>query len=186
MGLGVNFFDGDGLLRKYGTSKAIPNRGGEYKMYGDLKELEFKIVFGTASAFGTTTVGTVAATDVIQSDQVFFPKSVFLEEVQIEVAEVFNTLTSVSVGMVQSNDRTTLIGAAGGGFVNAAPLTSLDLAGERTTYTAGTPAGFGVLIGTVPISAAATFTGYVTARFAGTQGTTGCLIVRIKYRPNSV
>jgi hypothetical protein len=81
MGLGTNFFDADGLLRKYGTTKAIPNRGGEYKTYGDVREIEMKIIWGTASAFGTTTVGTVASTDVIQSDQVFFPAGVFLEEV---------------------------------------------------------------------------------------------------------
>ena len=185
MGLGVNFFDADGLLRKYGTSKAIANRGGEYKTYGDVRELEFKIVFGTASAFGSTTVGTVATTDVIQSDQVFFPASVFLEEVTVEVAEACNTLTSVSVGMVQTNDRSTLIGANGAGFVSALVQASIDTAGKRVTLITGSTSA-GSLIGTVPISAASAFRGYVTARFAGTQGTTGCLIVRIKYRPNSV
>src|SRR5882762_4993333 len=129
MGLGVNFFDGDGLLRKYGTTKAIPNRGGEYKTYGDVREIEFKIIWGTASAFGTTTVGTVATTDVIQSDQVFFPAGIFLEEVTLEIMEAFNTLTSISVGMVQTNDRTTLIGANGAGFISAALLATLTPAG---------------------------------------------------------
>jgi hypothetical protein len=185
MGLGTNFFDGDSLLRKYGTTKAIPNRGGEYKTYGDLRELEYKIVVGTASAFGTTTVGTAATTDVIQSDQIQFPRGVFVEEVQVEVAEACNTLTSVSVGMVQSNDRTTLIGASGAGFVSAMAQAVIGTAGFRITLVQGST-GFGSLIGTVAISAASTFSGYVTARFAGTQGTTGCLIVRIKYRPNVV
>jgi hypothetical protein len=184
MGLGVNFFDADGLLRKYGTSKAIPNRGGEYKTYGDLREIEVKIVFGTASAFGATTVGTVAATDVIQSDQVFFPAGVFLEEVQIEVLEALNTLTSVSVGMVQTNDRTTLIGASGAGFISAEVLASLNAAGKRVTYTAGV-GQVGNLVGSVPIATSAAFRGYITARFAGTQGTTGAVVVRIKYRANS-
>jgi hypothetical protein len=184
MGLGVNFFDGDGLLRKYGTTKTIPNRGGEYKTYGELRELEFKIVVGTTSAFGTTTVGTVATTDVIQSDQVFFPAGVFLEEVIVEVAEACNTLTSVSVGMVQTNDRTTLIGASGGGFVLAAAQATIDTAGKKLTLITGATAA-GNLMGTVPIATSAAFRGYVTARFAGTQGTTGCLIVRIRYRPNS-
>ena len=182
MGLGVNFFDGDGLLRKYGTTKAIPNRGGEYKTYGDLRELEFKIVWGTASAQGTTTVGTVAATDVIQSDQVFFPAGVWLEEVQLEVLEVFNTLTSISVGLVQTNDRTTLIGASGAGFISAEVVATLT-AGNRVTYVK-TTAQAGSLIGTVPIATAAAFRGHVTARFAGAQGTTGAALVRIKYRQN--
>jgi hypothetical protein len=184
MGLGVNFFDGDGLLRKYGTTKTIPNRGGEYKTYGDVRELEFKIIWGTASAFGTTTVGTVASTDVIQSDQVFFPAGVFLEEVTIEVMEAFNTLTSISVGMVQTNDRSTLIGASGGGFIAVELLANLTPAGQRITYVGGTARG-GSLIGTVPIATSAAFRGYVTARFVGTQGTLGAAMVRIKYRPNS-
>jgi hypothetical protein len=184
MGLGTNFFDGDSLLRKYGTTKAIPDRGGEYKTYGDLRELEFKIIFGTASTFGTSTVGTTQNIDVIQSDQVFFPKAVFLEEVQIEVMEALNTVTSISVGMVQTNDRTTLIGASGAGFISAEVLAALNAAGKRVTYVTGT-AQAGNLMGTVPISAAATFTGHITARFTGTQGTTGACLVRIKYRVNS-
>jgi hypothetical protein len=181
MGLGTNFFDADGLLRKYGTSKAIANRGGEYKTYGDVRELEFKIVWGTASTAGTVTVGTVAATDVIQSDQVFFPASVFLEEVQLEIIEAFNTLTSISVGMVQTNDRSTLIGASGAGFISAALLATLTPAGARITYVGGSTSA-GTLIGTVPITAASAFRGHITARFAGTQGTTGAALVRIKYR----
>jgi hypothetical protein len=184
MGLGTNFFDADGLLRKYGTTKAIPNRGGEYKTYGDVRELEYKIIFGTASAFGTTTVGTAATTDVIQSDQSFFPAGVFLEEVTVEVAEACNTLTTVSVGMVQTNDRTTLIGASGAGFVSALAQASIDTAGKRVTMVTGSTSA-GNLMGTVPIATSAAFRGHVTARFAGTQGTTGCLIVRIKYRANS-
>lgn len=184
MGLGTNFFDGDSLLRKYGTTKAIPNRGGEYKTYGDVRELEYKIIWGTASAFGTTTVGTVATTDVIQSDQIQFPRAVFVEEVQLEIMEVFNTLTSISVGMVQSNDRTTLIGANGAGFISAALLATLTPAGARITFIGGSTSA-GSLIGTVAISAASTFSGYITARFAGTQGTTGAALVRIKYRVNS-
>lgn len=185
MGLGVNFFDGDGLLRKYGTTKAVPNRGGEYKTYGDVRELEFKVIVGTTSTFGTSTVGTVAATDVIQSDQVFFPAGIFLEEVTVEVAEACNTLTSVSVGMVQTNDRTTLIGASGAGFVSALAQASIATAGNRVTLVTGATSA-GNLMGTVPIATSAAFRGYVTARFTGTQGTTGCLIVRIKYRPNIV
>ena len=122
---------------------------------------------------------------VIQSDQIFFPKSVFVEEVTVEVAEACNTLTSVSVGMVQTDDRSTLIGASGAGFVSALVQASIDTAGKRVTLVNGSTSA-GTLIGTVAISAAALFTGHITARFAGTQGTTGCLIVRIGYRPNVV
>jgi len=176
------WFNPDGLFIKFGSDKTTPNRGGEYKTYGDVRELEFKVIFGTASTVGSSTVGTVAATDVIQSDQVFFPKGVWLEEVQVDVLEAFNTVTSISVGMVQTNDRSTLIGAAGAGFVSALVVASLTPAGARITLVGGSTSA-GSLIGTVPIAAAATFTGHVTARFTGTQGTTGAANIRIKYRP---
>lgn len=177
----MSYFDNDGLLRKYGLEKTVPNRGGEYKTWGDVREMEFKIVLGTASAFGASTVGTVAGTDVIQSDQVFFPRGMFIEEVQVEVTEACNTLTSVSVGMVQSNDRSTLIGASGAGFVSALAQASIAAAGNRVTLITGSTSA-GTLAGTVAISTASAFSGYITARFAGTQGTTGCLHVRIKFR----
>jgi hypothetical protein len=183
MGLGTNFFDGDGLLRKYGTTKAIPNRGGEYKTYGDAREIELKIVWGSASAFGSDTVGAAATTDVIQSDQVFFPAGVFVEEVTIEVLEAFNTLTSISVGMVQDNDRSTLIGANGAGFIAAEVLATLTPAGQRVTYVGGSSKA-GSLIGTVAIATSSAFRGLITARFAGSKGTTGAALVRIKYHPN--
>lgn len=178
------WFNPDSLFVKFGTDKTTANRGGEYRTYGDVRELEFKIIWGTASAFGPTTVGTVAGTDVIQSDQVAIPKGMFVEEVQLEVMEAFNTLTSISVGMVQTNDRSTLIGANGAGFINAALLATLTPAGQRITFIGGSPISFGTLIGTVPIATSAAFRGLITARFAGTQGTTGAAVVRIKYHPN--
>jgi hypothetical protein len=97
--------------------------------------------------------------------------------------EVFNTLTSISVGMVQTNDRTTLIGASGGGFIAAEVLANLTPVGVRITYVGGSARG-GSLIGTVPIATSAAFRGNITARFVGTQGTTGAALVRIKYRQN--
>jgi hypothetical protein len=174
----------DGLFVKIGTTKAVPNRGGEYKTFGDVREMEFKVIVGTTSTFGASTVGSTQNVDVIQSDQVFFPAGVFLEEVTIEVMEACNTLTSISVGMVQTNDRSTLIGASGAGFVSALAQASIAAAGNRVTMVTGSTSA-GNLMGTVPIAAASAFRGHVTARFTGTQGTTGAFLVRIKYRPNS-
>lgn len=170
MGLGTNFFDGDGLLRKYGTTKAIPNKGGEYKTYGDVRELEFKLDISTL----TTTATTI-------SDQVFWPKGVFLEEVTLECQTAFATSTSFSVGLLQSNDRTTSVSDTA--FVNALTSASgsLDTAGKRVTLVTGSTSA-GSLMGTVPIAANAAFSGYVTAKIAGSAGT-GIILVRIKYRP---
>lgn len=163
-----SWFDNDGLYRKYGVLKTVPNKGGEYKTLGPLREIELKI-----------DVSTLTTTAAIQSDQVFFPKGVFLEDVTLEVQTAAATITSLSVGMVQSNDRTTAI-SGDVGLISAEVVATLTPAGKRVVYQAGA-APSGSLIGFVPISAAATFTGMITAKIAGSPGT-GILILRIHYR----
>lgn len=44
-----NWLDSDGLYRQYGTSKAIPEAGGEYLVYGDNREIEVLINLGATS-----------------------------------------------------------------------------------------------------------------------------------------
>ena len=163
-----SWFDADGLYHKYGTLKAVPNKGGEYKTYGPLREIEIKL-----------DISTLTTTAAIISDQVFFPKAVFLEDVVVEVQVAVATSTSVSVGLVQSNDRTTAI-SGDVAILNAALLATLTPAGQKITYVGGSTSA-GSLVGTVPISAAAAFTGMITAKIAGGAGT-GVLIVRIHYR----
>ena len=162
-----SWFDNDGLYRKYGTLKAVPNKAGEFKTYGPLREIEVKL-----------DISTLTTTAAIISDQVFFPKAVFLEEVVVEVQTAMATSTTFSVGLIQSNDRTTSISDTT--FINAEVLATMTPAGKKVTYTAGT-AQAGTGIGTVPISAAAVFTGMISAKITGGAGT-GILIVRIRYR----
>ena len=166
------WFNPDGLYRKFGTTKAVPNTGGEFKNYGALRQIEFKL--DIASPLLTTTAQVI-------NDVVFFPKGMFLESGQIEVQTAVATSTSVSVGMVQSNDRTTAIGTADIGVINAAALATLTPAGTvlELKVPVGTPVGN--LFGTVPISSAAAFTGMFTAKIAGGAGT-GILIIRLNYR----
>src|SRR5882762_5788392 len=162
-----SWFDNDGLYRKYGTLKAVPNKAGEFKTYGPLREIEVKL-----------DISTLTTTAAIISDQVFFPKAVFLEEVVVEVQVAMATAATFSVGLIQSNDRTTSISDTT--FINAEVLATMTPAGKKVTYTAGT-AQAGTGIGTVPISAAAVFTGMISAKITGGAGT-GILIVRIRYR----
>lgn len=161
------WFNPDGLFLKFGTTKATPNTAGEYKTYGDLREIEVKI-----------DVSTLTTTAAIQSDQVFFPQAVFLEEVQVECQVAVTNITSFSAGLIRSSDRTTSISDTT--FVSAAALATIDAPGERITLVTGS-AGAGTGIGTVPIAAGAAFTGYISAKIAGTPGV-GILILRIKYR----
>lgn len=163
------YFDTDGLLRKYGTTKAVPTPAGEYRMPGELREIELRL-----------DISTLTTTSAIVSDQVFFPKGVFLEEVVVEVQTAVATITSVSIGLYQSNDRTTAISETA--ILNAEVLANLNAAGDKITYVKGT-ANAGSSVGSVPIASSAAFTGYLSAKIAGSAGT-GILLVRIRYRPD--
>lgn len=162
-----SWFDADGLYHKYGTLKAVPHVAGEYKTFGSLREIEVKL-----------DISKLTTTASIIDDQTFFPKAVFLEEVVLEVQTAMATSTTFSVGLIQSNDRTTSISDTT--FVNAIALATVTPAGQKYTLTAGSTAA-GTGIGTVPISAAAVFTGMISAKITGGAGT-GIVIVRIRYR----
>jgi hypothetical protein len=164
------WFDNDGLYRKYGTLKVVPDKGGEYKTYGPLRELEFKI-----------DISTLTTTAAIQSDQVFFPKGVFVEDVVLEVQTAAATITTMSVGMVQSDTRAVAGALTDTNIISALALATITPAGQKITFIPGVTSA-GASIGTVPISAAATFTGMFTAKITGSVGT-GVVIVRIHYRP---
>lgn len=163
------YFDPDGLFRKYGLTKVVPLTAGEYKTYGPLREIEVKL-----------DISTLTTSAVIQSDEVFFPKGAFVEEVVLECQTAFATSTSFSVGLVQTNDRTTSISDVA--FVSALTTASgsLDTAGKKVTLVAGSTSA-GDKIGTVPIATSAAFAGHITAKIAGSAGT-GIIIVRIHYR----
>lgn len=159
------WLDPDGLYRKYGTTKAVPNVAGEYKTYGELREIEIKL-----------DLTKVTATDgsYIVSDQVFFPKNVRIEAITVST-DVAGTGTGavLNLGLVKT-DRATEIDY--NGFLAAFPLTSMDSAGETTTITAGGTYA-GALIGTVN----STFDGYITADYDTAAFTAGSVFIRIKY-----
>ena len=155
------YMNSDGLLKKYGTEKAIPTLGGDFVTLGETRNAEF-----------TINLATLNATPQVLSDVTFFMQGVFVEQVDVvdEVAAVGGT--SFSVGLI-GLDRTTV--SSNTAFVAALPLASYDSTGEKTVLNKGTT-GAGTLIGTTtPVA------GYVTAIAAGTF-TAGVVKVRIKYR----
>jgi hypothetical protein len=162
-----SWFNSDGLNLKFGTTKTVATTAGEFKTWGELREIEVKI-----------DISTLTTSAAIINDVTFFPKGVFLEEVTVEVQTAVATITSVSVGLMQSNDRTTTI--ADDAILAAEVQATLGTAGNKVTYVTGTSKA-GSKVGTIPIAAAAVFAGYLTAKIAGSAGT-GILYVRIKYR----
>lgn len=163
-----NYYDGDGLLRVYGTDKAVAARGGEFKTYGELRTIDFRI-----------DLTKLTSTAQIVDDQVFFPKSMFVEEVVLDVQTAATSAGSptLDVGLVQASDRTTVISQTS--FIAAEVLSGkLDTAGTKVVYTAGVSKA-GALIGT---TASSTLVGQVIARANTATFTAGVVTVRIKYR----
>lgn len=151
----------DGLYIKYGTELAVPTTGGDYCIYGELREQEVTI--------DLTTLTTSAA---IVADTTFFPAGCFIEQVDVvaDVAAVGGT--SVSVGLVNL-DRTTALSTTA--FVSALPIANINVNGEKNVLTAGVTSA-GAYIGGTSASP-----GYITALVAGTF-TAGKVKVRIRYR----
>jgi len=161
------YFDGDGLLRKYGTTKAVPNYAGEYKTYGSLREIEVRIDLSLLST----------STQLILSDQVFFPKE-RVEEVVIEVetAAASSGSGTLDVGLIQT-DRSTEIDF--NGFIAAELTSALNTAGKKIIYTNGVSKA-GALIGTTT-----TNVGYLVANANTAVFQSGIVYVRIRYRPDT-
>jgi len=155
------WMNNDGLYLKYGVQKTTANTGGDYKSFGDTREVEFDITMA-----GLTTSA------VIQNDTIFFPAGMTIESVQTEVITTAAGGTSLSIGTVKT-DRSTAISTTT--FLSAAPIADHTTAGQRKDYTVGVT-GVGGGVGTT-ISEPA----YITALAAGTYSA-GKVRVRIRYR----
>ncbi len=165
-----NYFDADGLFRRYGTDKTVPATGGEFKQYGEVRDIEFML---------DLTVLTTTAQ--IIDEQVYIPKGVWIESVDIDVQVAGATGTTFSVGVVKSSTRDS--GDATDAAFIAAEVTGVwSVLGKKLTYDASTSKA-GSLIGTVTST---NTPGYVTAKITGSTFTTGLIKVRIRYRSGSV
>lgn len=165
IGVTQSWYNSDGLELKYGPDKTNVDKGGEYRTNGSLREVTFKL-----------DLTQLTSTSQIISDQIFFPKNVFIEQVILDVSTAATSVGSptLDIGEYQT-DRTTAISATQ--FIAAEILSGvLDTVGKKITYTAGTSkAGAG--IGTVP-----TLIGYLTARANTATFTAGIVEIRINYR----
>lgn len=163
------YFDPDGLYRQYGTTKAVPEIGGDYHREGEYRVLEYLLDLTTLTPFGTA---------IIPSNTTFVPKGVFVESVDVivETAGVGATAT-LNIGLV-NNDRTTVDSATG--FVNAMTVATL-VQGANLHLVVGSAfvGGYvGALAGT-PV------TGYLQATANTAVFSAGKIRVRINYRTNT-
>lgn len=163
-----SYNDNAGLYRKYGPDKATPKAAGEYHMYGKFHTIECKI-----------TLANLTQTETILDDIVQIPNGARIQSVELMTETAAATGTAIDVGLIRS-DRTTELDY--NGLLAASPLAVMDLAGERTVYTAATtvPAsatGTGALIGTT-----LTNNGYLSASMTdATAFTAGVVWVTVNY-----
>lgn len=162
-----NWLDGDGLFRQYGTDKTTPEVAGEFKSYGNNRVVEVLVDISKL----TTTAGILSYTE-------FFPagSNVFIEKVEAVCETAIATITTFSVGLIQT-DQSTIPSGYSAAFISAEVAATFDTAGKAVTYlAAGTHAGS--LIGTFPASATGPY--YLSGLITGAAGT-GKIRVRIYY-----
>lgn len=157
-----SWLDNSGLYQKYGIDQTTPKTGGEYKTFGQLREIELKL-----------TLSNLNQNEVIQDDTVFFPAGVIIQEVVVEATTAAATGVAIDLGLIRT-DRTTEIDYDG--ILAAFVLASMDAVGEQTTLTKGS-ATAGALIGATTANV-----GHITcSATTATAFTAGVIVVRIRY-----
>jgi hypothetical protein len=165
-----SYFDTDGLQRFYGTSKAIPEQGGEYRTVAGNRTVDILIDLSTLNT----------STATIVSYNTFFPSlaNVAIESVVLFAETAMSTGSSptLSVGVI-GQDQATVPTNGGTAFASSVAASAL-AAGDVVTLTAGV-SGAGNYVGTSQ-STGWTTPQYITAKL-GTATATGKIRVRINY-----
>lgn len=157
------WMNSDGLYLKTGTEEAVLSKAGEFRQSGPDHVTEVTI-------FDMTTLGSATA---IIDDATFIPKGARINEVTlITDTVVTGSSSALNVGLTRF-DRTTAIDADG--LLAAIALTSMDAAGETTTYRVGV-SGVGALVGTTLTNA-----GYICADYDTAVFTAGKVRIRVSY-----
>lgn len=153
----------DGLHLKFGTERAVPGKGGHYKTYGALREIELRI-----------DLTALTEVEVVQSDSIFYGTGTRVQEIEVETHTAATLGTAIDLGLVRM-DRTTELDF--NGFLATFPLASMDAAGEKSLVILG-GTGAGAYLGATSIA----FPGYITcSRTTATAFGAGVIYVRIRY-----
>lgn len=164
----MGYMDQSGLYVKTGLEQTVPLTGGSYRTYGELREVEIVL--------DLTKAPLLSAGPLIVNDEIFFPTSVIVQEVEIytNTAATGSTAT-LDIGLMNV-DRSTEIDFNGFIAALAQSSTNLSTAGNKTVYTKGST-GAGALIGGSAIATS----GYICMNYNTAAFTAGNIRVRIRY-----
>lgn len=177
----------DGLYIQFGTTKAVPETGGDYKMPGPNRFIEVDI-----NLANLTSSSLAATTPTVISNTLFFPEGqgTFIEKVELlNVTPGSTSAIALSLGLVQG-DRVTVPTTGGAtSFINAFSLTGATISaqGNLVTFTVGS-SGVGGLVGSSSVQWNTNTTlqsnsvgGYLTANMGTITTATGTYRARIYY-----
>lgn len=152
----------DGLYLEFGTTKQAVDVAGEYKTYGDFREINIRL-----------DLTTLTSTPAIISQNLKFPTGCRIAQVTV-ITDTAATGTGATLDLgLQAEDRSTEIDY--NGLIAALPLTSMDAVGETSAITVGST-GAGALLGTSTSSV-----GYLTANYNTAAFTAGAVDIRVFY-----
>lgn len=158
----ATYFNADGLLLKYGTSRTTANVAGEYRTYGRLHEVEVKL-----------DLTALTESETIVSDVTVIPSGVIIQEVEINTKTAAATGVAIDLGLIRL-DRTTEVDYDG--LLAAFPTASMNAAGEKNIISDNTTYD-GALIGATTANPA-----FITcSRTTATAFTAGYVVVTIRY-----
>lgn len=157
-----NWFNNDGLYLEYGTAKPTIDVAGEYKTYGDMREINIRL-----------DLTTLTTTPAIISQNLKFPNGMRIARIEViaDTAATSGGTPTLDLGL-QKDDRTTELDY--NGLIAALALTSIDALGETNSLVVGST-GAGALMGTVLTDVGA----YLTANSNSATYTAGVLNIRI-------
>lgn len=153
----MGYLDNSGLYVKIGPETAISSTGGEYRTPAELREIELTIS-------PTAALYPFGASFYIVNDNIFFPKSVRIQEVETYVDTAVVGAGTIDLGLIQT-DRVTVTSATA--FLTAY---TPGAAGTKTVVTTGG------LVGTTT-----TNVNHISLRMNTANITAGILKIRIRY-----
>lgn len=160
------YMDNSGLYVKIGPEVAVPSTGGEYKTYGELREIEIKLNIASAGAI---------ATPAIANDNIFFPKGTVIQECEYYTDTATATGSTFDLGLI-ATDRTTEIDFNGILAAVTLAATSGANVGIKTIVVKG-----GTFAGALLGGSALASPGYLCFNFNTTAFTAGVVRFRIRY-----
>ena len=185
-----SWLNNDNLFLQYGTQKAVPEYAGDYKSYGDTREIELLIPDMTK----------LTTLPLVQSFTTFFPAVNGTQYIMVEEVRTFTDVAVtgsgavLSVGLGYLTPGTTTNPPAvtsidDAAFVAALPQTTIATLGSQNTLSivADSAASYiGTYVGAAVTLPASTHNNYITAKYTTDAFTAGAIRIRIRYRTYNV